>query len=191
MNTDNKVPRKATPIILGACVLLMVLLIIAAPVEYSRAAFPGYPGKIVFTCNRNENLEICIIESDGTGEMRLTNNPAADIDPAWSPDGELIVFTSERDGDMEVFTMKPDGSNVTQLTFNHTADFVPAWSNDGSKIVYAADNGGVYDLMVMNANGTDKVNITNTTTVEEFSPAWSPTDDIIAYVSAPEGEFGS
>jgi Tol biopolymer transport system component len=125
------------------------------------------------------------MDSDGKNEIRLTNNSSADIDPAWSPNGKKIVFISDRDGDMEVFIMNADGMNLTQLTINDALDHVPAWSNDGSKIVYASDNGGVFDIYVMNADGSSQVNITNTTDINEFTPAWSPTNDIIAFVSAP------
>ena len=36
------------------------------------------------------------MNADGSGQTRLTNNPAADGEPAWSPDGTKIAFTSDR-----------------------------------------------------------------------------------------------
>jgi len=36
------------------------------------------------------NLEICVINADGTSLVRLTNDPAIDEYPAWSRDGTKI-----------------------------------------------------------------------------------------------------
>jgi TolB protein len=46
----------------------------------------------------------------------LTDDPAVDTAPAWSPDGTKIAFTSERSGASAVYTMSPDGNNVQKLT---------------------------------------------------------------------------
>ena len=48
---------------------------------------PGAPatGRIAFTSNRDGNLEIYAMNADGTGQVNLTNNPATDTYPAWSP----------------------------------------------------------------------------------------------------------
>ena len=51
------------------------------------------------------------MDADGTNIRRLTNDPAEDEYPAWSPDGQQIVFSSNRDGNEEIYVMDADGSN--------------------------------------------------------------------------------
>ena len=41
--------------------------------------------KIAFISLRDGNEEIYIMNADGSGERRLTNNPAMDTSPSWSP----------------------------------------------------------------------------------------------------------
>ncbi len=43
--------------------------------------------------------EIYVVNRDGSNVRRLTNNPAIDTTPTWSPSGTQIAFTSERTGD--------------------------------------------------------------------------------------------
>ena len=71
------------------------------------------------------------MDADGSNQTRLTNNPASDAQPAWSPDGTKIAFNSDRDGNFEVYVMDADGSNQTRLTNNPADDGGPAWSPDG------------------------------------------------------------
>ncbi|MEW5719552.1 MAG: hypothetical protein AB1817_13045, partial [Chloroflexota bacterium] len=57
----------------------------------------------------------------------LTNNPAEDSRPIWSPDGRWIAFASKRDGNFEIYIMKADGAQPTRVT-NHSADeYTPYW----------------------------------------------------------------
>jgi Tol biopolymer transport system component len=74
--------------------------------------------KIVFQSTRDGQSEIYVMNSDGTGQTRLTNNPAWDSAPAWSPDGTKILFTSLRDGPMSpaLYLMNADGSGQTRVT---------------------------------------------------------------------------
>jgi len=64
-------------------------------------------------------FEIHIINTDGSGDVRLTNNQEEDRFPAWGPRG-LIAFS--RNG--ALFVMKPDGSDQIQLS---EAGTFPAW----------------------------------------------------------------
>jgi TolB protein len=67
---------------------------------------------------------------------RLTNTPAGNVDPSFSPDGSRIVFTSFRDGNAEVYVMSADGSGQTRLTNDPTPDSEPVFSPDGTKIAF-------------------------------------------------------
>ena len=65
---------------------------------------------------------------DGSNQINLTNNPAKDDNPVWSPDGKQIAFNSDRDGNQEIYVMNADGSNPTNLTKSRGYDYSPAWS---------------------------------------------------------------
>jgi Tol biopolymer transport system component len=39
--------------------------------------------QIVFQSNRDGKFEIYVMDSDGSNQARLTNNPAIDYDPDW------------------------------------------------------------------------------------------------------------
>jgi hypothetical protein len=66
-------------------VLLAVGMLIVAAVSPAEAAFPGQNGKIAFSSNRDGNLEIYTMNTNGQGIDRLTNNPKQDTEPDWQP----------------------------------------------------------------------------------------------------------
>jgi hypothetical protein len=48
--------------------------------------------KIVFHSARDGNRGIYVMNADGTGQTRLTDNKAMDYLPMWSPDRKKVVF---------------------------------------------------------------------------------------------------
>ena len=127
--------------------------------------------------------DIWAIDSDGHGApVRLTDNPAMDGLPAYSPDGSKIAFVSARSGIPQVLVMNADGSDPVPLTFDSAPKGqLPDWSPDGSKIAYQASIAGNGDIYVMNADGSDQRQLTHTTQTE-FGTAWSPDGSQIAFV---------
>ncbi|NLF14581.1 MAG: FHA domain-containing protein [Anaerolineaceae bacterium] len=71
--------------------------------------------RVAFMSNREGNWEIYVVNTDGSGLRRLTNNAANDGLPAWAPDGRAIAFVSDQEGGWAVWAMNPDGSGRRKL----------------------------------------------------------------------------
>ena len=80
---------------------------------------------IAFESDRDGNHEIYVMNEDGTGARRLTNDAAFDIEPDFNHDGTRIVFRAERDGLGEIYVMNADGTGQTNLTNNAATDVQP------------------------------------------------------------------
>jgi Tol biopolymer transport system component len=108
---------------------------------------------------RSGNAEISRISPGDTSWVNLTNDPAGDNWPEWSPDGSQIVFHSDRNGKYDVFVMNADGSGLAQITTHEDHDYVPAWTPDG-RIVFTswrrepADTSRASHVYLMNSDGT-------------------------------------
>jgi len=150
--------------------LLLVASVTAVGGQSAVATVSGENGQIAFVSNRDGNSEIYLMESDGSNQVNITNHPAADLDPAWSPDGRQIVFVSYRDGDSAIFVMNNDGSAVSRLGPGTDPD----WSPDGAKIAFLRDS----DIFVMNRDGSGLTRITDS----DVGPAWSPDGTRLAFV---------
>lgn len=71
--------------------------------------------KIAFISTHDGDPEIFVMNPDGTGVKKLTDNTHVDAAPSWSPDGGKIVFTSDRSGSFELYRMNADGSQQDMI----------------------------------------------------------------------------
>ena len=98
-----------------------------AGVNGARASWSPDGRRIVFVSDLDGNLEIYVINADGSRRRNLTRHPGHDSDPAWAP-GRKIAFATKREGNFEIYVMNADGSGQRNLTRNPAPDRSPVWS---------------------------------------------------------------
>ena len=134
--------------------------------------------------------EIFVMNADGTGVRRLTNNPAIDTTPTWAPSGTTIAFTSNRGGRQQIYTMNVDGSGVEVLRIPDgevdRATWAPAPFNE---IAYTARTSAAgYDIKVLDLTTGATRRLTFGEGTNE-SPAYSKTGRHLAFTSTRTGSI--
>ncbi len=145
--------------------------------------------------------EIYIMDADGGNQRNLTNHPARDSSPSWSPDGKRIVFVSDRDGHVhakrgsptsEIYVMDADGGNPQNLTNSPFHDSSPSWSPDGKRIAFHSnrdwDNPHNIEIYVMDTDGGNEQRLTENRD-EDRQPSWSPDGKRIVFSAVRDGHF--
>src|SRR4051812_33583746 len=140
--------------------------------------------RIAFTSNRyDNNLEIYVMNVDGSGLRRLTNHPAADAVPTWSPNGAQIAFTSDRSGTPQIYIISStDGSGLRKISSESNADRATWSPAPYNEIAFAARTGPGYDIKVFDLSTGETHQLTFGEGSNE-SPSYSPNGRHIAFMS--------
>lgn len=96
---------------------------------------------------RPGNLEIWVMNADGTGKHQVTRNGAANFAPYWLPDGKRIIFASNqadpKNGrDFDLYVINEDGTGQERITNHPDFDGFPMFSSDGKRLVWASNRNG-------------------------------------------------
>jgi Tol biopolymer transport system component len=130
------------------------------------------PGRVVF---HDREGDLWTMRGDESDRRRLTRSGEGfDLDPAWSPDGELVVFRSSRDPSPSegLLVIRADGTR--ERVFASGGTFAD-WSPDGRHVVFSAE--GAARISIADRDGSN---------VRALGPegecsAWSPRGELIAF----------
>jgi len=94
---------------------------------------------------RPTQLELYVMDRDGSNVRQVTRLGAASFAPSWHHDGKRLIFASNykdpKGRNFDVFSINLDGSGIEQITFNDTFDGFPMFSPDGKHLVFASNRG--------------------------------------------------
>ncbi|MDT5269092.1 MAG: tricorn protease [Acidobacteriota bacterium] len=74
--------------------------------------------------------------TDGGDAVRVTNTPAPEMQPVWSPDSRRLAYVSERNGPRQLFVYDFAANAETQLTNASESDDTPRFSPDGKWLAF-------------------------------------------------------
>jgi len=96
---------------------------------------------------RPGNLEIWVMNADGSNKHQVTHNGAANFAPFFHPDGKRIIFASNmadpKNGrDFDLYIINEDGTGLERVTYHPDFDGFPMFTSDGKRLVWASNRNG-------------------------------------------------
>ena len=150
----------------------------------------AFNGLVAFESHRDGNAEVYLLNGspDGAQLTNLTESPAQDTQPTWSPDGQWIAFLSDRSGKNEVYVIHVAGSRLTQLTNAPQIEWNGplAWSYDGKWVGLSGRRGGLNGpsfLYLVPLNGSGEPRSIAYTYLADRWLRFSPGQPALAYLS--------
>ena len=138
------------------------------------------------------NYNIALANIDGTEARMLTEAPAAENFPMWSPDGSHVVYISFNDqggnrGRLTIHTLATGETRDIDLSIGDVvAPHPPAWSPDGQRLAFVVHERELRQsraaVYTVGEDGSDLTRITDAAS----GPAWSPDGKRIV-VAVPRG----
>lgn len=163
-------------------------------------------GSIVFTSDRDGDLELYRMDAGGGDVKRLTEAPGYDGGAFFSADCSKIVWRASRPADeeelgdfqrllaqglvrpneLEIWVANADGSDARQVTYLGAASFAPYFYPSGERIIFSSNHGNAspreFDLWAVDVQGTRLERITSSEGFDGF-PMFSPDGSRLAFAS--------
>ena len=159
--------------------------------------------RIVFSGSSGGTSDLYIVNVDGSGLTRLTDDRYGDLQPAWSPDGRTIAFASDRGegAHLDVLSVPPmqialldvETRAVTMLPAQGGSSINPQWAPDGASLAYVTDRTGIPNVFLYDFEERTHYQLTSViggiAGMTELSPAisWARKADRLAFTYFDDG----
>lgn len=162
--------------------------------------------RLVFASNRahyegaspeggTADLDLWIVNADGSGRRRLTTDAATETDPTWDADGQSIVFSSDKDSRGDLYRIRVDSGATTRLTTHYVGRAImPATAPGSGRVAFAAQTlrmGAFWDFQVHLLDPRSGVASPLAASAGACWPAWSRDGQRLAHVHLGKNEPSS
>jgi TolB protein len=130
--------------------------------------------QVAFVSDRGGIPQLYVMNADGSSQTKVDlPDMGYVIDPAWSPNGQLLAFSWRRpNGNYDLYVMEIATRQLVELTRDVGRNERPSWAPDGRHLVFESTRTGTRQIWSMLADGTDARQLTMQGQNE--SPNWSP-----------------
>ena len=183
--------KKRTTLRLGAVIIAVAAAAFALTGSAGGNTSP-VADQIAYMSTLDGEADIYTMTPTGFLNVNLTHDKTfglrADVEPAWSPDGQFIAFqrnfVKTDVQSSQIFLVAADGTKLGPLMppMKGVVDMHPTWSPDGQSIVFSSDRGGNFELYLYTISSDQVIQLTHTKLgVENLEPTWSPDGKWIAF----------
>lgn len=146
----------------------------AAGVSTSPMFNPKTGKQIIFVSDRAGTPVLYLSNSDGSDVQKIDlPDKGYVIDPAWSPNGQIVAFSWRRpSGNYDIYAMDVVSHALVELTRDSGRNERPSWAPDGRHLVFESTRTGTRQIWSMLADGSQPRQLTYQGQNE--SPNWSP-----------------
>jgi TolB protein len=129
--------------------------------------------QVAFVSDRSGTPELYTMDAEGGEAQRVTlPDMGYVIDPAWSPNGQLLAFSWRRpNGNYDLYVMDIATHALVELTRDAGRNERPSWAPDGRHLVFESTRTGTRQIWSMLADGTNLHQLT--TAGQNESANWS------------------
>ena len=150
--------------------------------------------RIVFDSARDGDLDIYVMNEDGTRLRQLVDEDGRDFEPDVSPDGKTIVYASQPKGsdDTRLYLMDIDGGHPRRLGASAgeglvVSDDYPHWSPDGSSIAFqrtiATEDSVDADVWLIDVETGEETRLTDTPDAWDSTPSFAADGKSVVFES--------
>jgi Tol biopolymer transport system component len=130
--------------------------------------------RLVYERTRDGNADLFLQSSSGEPERRLTDDPAEDLGPRFTPDGQRVLFSSKRSGEWQIYEVDAAGGRPRRLRNNGFREWQADPARDGTRLAFLSNASGREALWVMDRRGAARLLLQHGARTILGNPHWSP-----------------